>query len=129
MLLLTHQPLVLACGPKVVAAGDSQEEVVESEGTVLENGLTYKRRHEECGCAWPRWKRGRWEMEAQVALQKNEGGGRGAKAWKGARISSYHIKLPLPPPLACEEKEGLRWAPVGPLEPFLLLTGGYVDHL
>lgn len=68
-------------------------------------------------------------MEAQVVLQMNVGGGRGAKAWKGALISSHHIKLPLPLPLACEEKEGLRWAPVGPLEPFLLLTGGHVDHL
>lgn len=48
MLLLTRQPPVL----KVVASGDSQEEVVESEGTVLENGLTYKRRR-ECGCARP----------------------------------------------------------------------------
>lgn len=61
MLLLTHQPLVLACGPKVVAEGDSQEEVVESEGTVLENGLTYKRRHER-GCAGPdgRGEGGKW---------------------------------------------------------------------
>lgn len=128
MLLLTHQPLVPVCGPKVVAGGDLQEEVVESEGTVLENGLTYKRRR-ECGCAWPGWKRGRWEMEAQVALQMNVGEGRRAKAWKGARISSHHIKLPLPPPLACGEEEGLRWAPVGPLEPFLLLTRGHVDQL
>lgn len=57
------------------------------------------------------------------------GRGRGAKARKGAWIGSHHIKLPLPPPLACGEEDGLRWAPVGPLEPFLLLTGGYVDHL
>lgn len=57
------------------------------------------------------------------------GRGKESKAWKGARISSHHIKLPLPPPLACGEEEGLRWAPAGPLEPFLLLTRGHVDQL
>lgn len=33
------------------------------------------------------------------------------------------------PPLACGEDEGLRWAPLGPLEPFLLLTRGHVNQL
>lgn len=68
-------------------------------------------------------------MEAQVALPMNVGEGRGVKTWKGAWISSHYIKLPLPPPLACGEDEGLRWAPVGPLEPFLLLTRGHVNQL
>lgn len=46
MLPLTHQPLILAWtrGPKAVAGGNVQEEVVESEGSVLENRLTYKKR-------------------------------------------------------------------------------------
>lgn len=61
MLLLTRQPdTSLAHGPKAVAGGDVQEEVVESEGPVPENSLTYKKRH-VCSCVWPGWERGRWE--------------------------------------------------------------------
>lgn len=52
MLLLTLRPDTSpARGPKAVAGGDVQEEVVESEGPVLENSLTYKRDSRLC-VAW-----------------------------------------------------------------------------
>lgn len=88
-----------ACGPKLVAGRAVQGEVVESEDTVLENSLTYKKMC-VCGCVWPGWKRGRWEG--------------GDKEWKGTRISCHHIIVSSP---SLWEEEGPRWAHLSHTKP------------
>lgn len=90
--------------PKVVARGDVQEEAIESEGPVLENRLTYRKRH----------------MRAVVCRLDGKGEGRreGTRNGKGhgpaATTSSCHRLLPN---RVCGGEEGLSWVPLGHTEP------------
>lgn len=70
-----------ACGPKLVAGRAVQGEVVESEDTVLENSLTYKKR---CVCG------------AMCGLGgKGEGGGRGQGVERDLdHLPPHHRLLP-----------------------------------
>lgn len=77
-----------ACGPKLVAGRAVQGEVVESEDTVLENSLTYKKR---CVCA------------AVCGLGgKGEGGREGTRSGKGQGSATTSSS----PPQVCGKRKG-----------------------
>lgn len=99
-----------------------QEEVVESEGTVLENRLTYKKRCVRVVCvAWIGEKVGEGGPGGSPDVC---GRGGGDRRGKGHRLAATTPSCSLP---VCGEEEGLRWEPTGHTEPVLLLTRGCVD--